>query len=132
MSPTEVNAAIVGAARAAAQAAFQQADTDNNGQLSRAEFDKAIIEPANVVFQILDLNHDGQISQQEAQPPERVVVEPGPACSSVPEPANSPTQPDRVGQAARRGRPGPDLRAPRPAGGRTARASPAPRPPQPR
>ena len=33
-----------------AQAAFQQADTDNNGQISQAEFDKAIIEPANVVF----------------------------------------------------------------------------------
>jgi Ca2+-binding EF-hand superfamily protein len=74
MSPTEVNAAIAGGVRSVAQASFQQADTDGNGQLSRGEYDKAIIEPANVVFQILDLNHDGQISQQESVQIERAIV----------------------------------------------------------
>jgi len=74
MSPTEVNAALAGAARSIAQATFQQADTDGNGQLSRNEYDKAIIEPANVVFQILDLNHDGQISQQESMQIERALL----------------------------------------------------------
>jgi Ca2+-binding EF-hand superfamily protein len=67
LSPTELNASIVGMANAAEQAAFTMADTDHNGQISVAEFDKAIIEPANAVFRAIDLNNDGQISQQEAQ-----------------------------------------------------------------
>jgi len=74
LSPAEVNAAIVGAAKAAAQAAFQKADADGNGQLSEAEFDKAITEPAHVVFAAMDLNHDGQLSQQEAQAARRLVM----------------------------------------------------------
>jgi hypothetical protein len=74
LTPTEINAAMVGAARAAAQAAFQQADTDNNGQLSQAEYDKAIVQPAHAVFGILDINRDNQLSQQEIQAAQRVVV----------------------------------------------------------
>jgi len=90
MSPSEVNAAVAGGVRAMAQASFQQADTDNNNQLSREEYDKAIIEPANAVFAILDLNHDGQISQQEAQQTQRAVISQV-RMLQIPEPANSPT-----------------------------------------
>jgi len=74
LSQTEVNAAMAGVARTAAQAAFQQADTDNNGQISQAEFEKAIVEPARTAFNVMDLNHDGQISQQEAQTARQVIT----------------------------------------------------------
>src|SRR5205823_5984920 len=90
VSPSEVNAAVEGGIRALAQLGFQQADIDNNGALSRAEFDKAIAEPANLAFQILDLNHDGQISQQEAQQTQRTVLSQI-RMFQLPEPANSPT-----------------------------------------
>jgi len=102
VSPTELNAAMIGAARSAAQAAFQQADADRNGSLSRDEFDKAIIQPANVIFGILDANNDGQISPQEAQQARRIV---GGQLQQlmIPEPANSArnlirsgAQPDQV------------------------------------
>ena len=67
MSPTEINSAVVGMARSAAQEAFRTADSDRDGQLSRGEFDKAIIEPANMIFAMVDVNGDGKISEQEAQ-----------------------------------------------------------------
>jgi len=89
LSPTEVNAAIAGAARQVAQASFQQADTDNNGQISQAEFEKAIIEPARMAFKIMDLNHDGQISQQEAQTARQLVASKLRALNT-PEASNSP------------------------------------------
>jgi Ca2+-binding EF-hand superfamily protein len=74
INPTEVNASVVGLARAVVQQSFLQADSDGNGQLSRGEYDKAIVEPANMIFQIIDLNHDGQLSQQEVQQLAQVVV----------------------------------------------------------
>ena len=74
LSPGELNAAMAGMTRQVAQAAFQQADTDHNGQISQAEFEKAIVEPSRVAFKILDLNHDNQISPQEAQTARQVVV----------------------------------------------------------
>jgi len=74
MSPTEVNAALVGIANAAATAAFQAADTDRNGQISQAEYDQAIVEPARAVFRAVDANNDGQISQQEAQSARQAVM----------------------------------------------------------
>jgi Ca2+-binding EF-hand superfamily protein len=74
LSPTELNAAIAGLTRTAAQSVFQAADTDGNGQISEAEFEKAIIQPARVAFRVMDLNHDGQISQQEAQTARQVVM----------------------------------------------------------
>jgi hypothetical protein len=90
MSPAEVNAAVAGLGKAVAQQAFLQADADGNGQLSRTEYDKALIEPANVFFQIIDLNHDGQLSQQETQQLAQVIVT---RLRTIlpPEPANSPT-----------------------------------------
>jgi len=74
LSPTEVNAALAGVARSVAQATFQKADTDGNGQISQAEFDKAIVEPAHYVFSVMDLNHDGQLSPQEAQTFRQVIA----------------------------------------------------------
>ena len=74
MSPTELNAAVVGLARAVAQATFQAADRDSNGQISRDEYNKAIIAPADMVFAILDANNDGQLSPQEAQSAERIIM----------------------------------------------------------
>ncbi len=88
LSPTEVNAALIGMANAAAQAAFNAADTDHNGQISQAEFDKAIVEPANAIFRSLDANNDGQISPQEAQAARQTVLNQVRKLR-VPEPANS-------------------------------------------
>jgi Ca2+-binding EF-hand superfamily protein len=88
LSPTEVNAAIVGMANAAQTAAFQAADLDRNGQVSMAEFDKAIIEPGHAIFRAVDVNNDGQISPQEAQAARQQVL--GQLnMLRVPEPANS-------------------------------------------
>jgi Ca2+-binding EF-hand superfamily protein len=67
MSPTEVNAAIYGAMKAAEQATFQAADFNHDGQISKEEFTKALTDPANAAFAILDANNDGQLSQQELQ-----------------------------------------------------------------
>jgi len=88
LSPTEVNAAMIGMAKAAAQAAFQAADLDRNGQLSQAEFDKAIIEPMHAVFRTIDANNDGQISPDEAQSAQRAITSQV-KMFRVPEPANS-------------------------------------------
>jgi len=88
LSPTEVNAAIAGGAKAVAQAAFQQADSDNNGALSEGEFDKALQKPVHVMFAVMDLNHDGQITQDEMQRARRALISQIEKLS-VPEPANS-------------------------------------------
>jgi Ca2+-binding EF-hand superfamily protein len=65
LDPAEVNEAILETARTAAQTAFNSADTDRNDALSQAEFDKAIMNPAHVLFRILDANNDNQISRDE-------------------------------------------------------------------
>jgi len=61
----EINTAIADASRTAVQTAFNAADTDKNGAVSQAEFDKAIINPAHVVFGIMDANQDNQLSADE-------------------------------------------------------------------
>ena len=88
LSPTEVNAALAGGVRAVAQAAFQRADTDNDGALSEAEFDQAVRQPVHVWFTMIDLNHDGKISQEEMQRARRGVIARLQA-ARVPEPENS-------------------------------------------
>jgi len=88
MSPTEVNAAIVGAVRAAEQASFQAADLNHDGQISKDEFQKALTDPANAAFAILDANNDGQLSPQELQSAGRI-IENQIKRSVVHEPANS-------------------------------------------
>ena len=73
MSPTEVNAAIVGGVKAIEQASFQAADLDHNGQISKEEFTKSLTDPANAAFAVLDANNDGQLSQQEMISAGRIV-----------------------------------------------------------
>jgi len=127
MSPTEINAAIIGAARTAAQAAFQQADTDRNGSLSHDEFNKSITEPANMVFGIFDANNDGQISQDEAQGAQRII---GSQLRNlmVPEPANSARNLIRSGTSPDQVAPVPNLPAPGAAPGGAAAPGTAPAP----
>ena len=88
MSPTEVNAAIVGAVKAAQQATFQAADTDNDGQVSKEEFTKSLTDPANAAFAVIDANNDGKLSPQELQSAGRI-IENQVKRLVVPEPANS-------------------------------------------
>ena len=88
LSPVEVNAAIVGAVKAAEQATFQAADTNNDGQISKDEFHKSLTDPANAAFSILDANNDGQLSQQELQSAGRI-IESQLRRSALPEPPNS-------------------------------------------
>lgn len=89
LNPAELNAAATSASRAVAQAEFQQADADKNGQISEAEFEKAIVEPSKIVFKVIDLNHDGQISEQEAQTLRQLLASKI-QLLNFPEPANSP------------------------------------------
>ena len=88
MSPTEVNAAIVGVVKAAQQATFAAADTDNDGQVSKEEFTKSLTDPANAAFAVMDANNDGKLSPQELQSAGRI-VEGQLKRLVVPEPANS-------------------------------------------
>jgi len=126
MSPSEVNAAVAGGVRALAQAAFQQADKDNNGALNRDEFDKAIVEPANVAFQVLDLNHDGQISPQEAQTVERVIINQV-RMLNLPEPENSPRKLAESGKLPSEAAPVPTFANPNPNAGQPGAQPSAPR-----
>ncbi len=88
LSPVEVNAAIVGAVKAAQQASFQAADTNNDGQISKEEFQKALTDPANSAFAILDANNDGQLSQRELQSAARIIQNQIQR-TNLPEPPNS-------------------------------------------
>ena len=115
MSPTEINAAIAGLTRTLIQAEFQNADKDGNGQISQQEFDQAILEPAHVVFKVLDTNNDNQISMEEGKAAEQFL---GSQLRSmyIPEPANSPRNLIRSGAK-------PDQVAPVPTFGIPARTS---------
>jgi Ca2+-binding EF-hand superfamily protein len=109
LSNAEVNAAMSGVARQVAQASFQQADTDNDGQISQAEFEKALSEPVRVAFAVMDLNHDGKLSPQEAQTARQVIMSKlrqgyvGEAENSprnqINQAISNPTQPGQPGQA---------------------------------
>ncbi|MBX6315748.1 MAG: hypothetical protein IRY99_22960, partial [Isosphaeraceae bacterium] len=123
LSTVEINAAMIGVARSIADASFRAADTDNNGALSRQEFDKAIIEPANMVFTVLDVNGDGQLSQQELQRARQVVFAQLQAMM-IPEPPNSPRNLIQSGRLPGEVAPIPNvpIRAP----GQPAAAPPAP------
>jgi len=97
LNPTEVNAAIMGVGKTLAQAVFKKADKDSNGSLSEQEFNEAMKQPVHMIFAIADLNHDGQISQDEAQRIRKVVTAQIRALQ-VPEPANSARNLMRSGQ----------------------------------
>ncbi|AMV39517.1 EF-hand domain-containing protein [Planctomyces sp. SH-PL62] len=100
LAPAEINAAVVEMGRAGLQAGFQSADLDKNGAVSREEFDKAIINPAHVVFRVLDANNDSQLSPEELQSGARIILNEV-RNLKVPEPANSlPKQVERAVQGA--------------------------------
>jgi Ca2+-binding EF-hand superfamily protein len=98
LSPAELNAAVQSVAQQAMQVAFQTADSDRNGALSQAEFDRAITEPAHAVFRILDANNDGQISPDELQRAQQILISQIQRLR-VPEPSNSPANQIRSGLA---------------------------------
>jgi len=132
LSPTEVNAALVGGARAVAQAAFQKADADNDGTLSEAEFDQAVRQPVHVMFTIIDLNHDGKLSQEEVQRARRAVISRLQA-ARVPEPPNSLRNLIRSGQRPSDVAPVPAIGVPnqnrnQPAGNQQPAPAPVPAP----
>jgi Ca2+-binding EF-hand superfamily protein len=88
LSPAELNAAVGEVAKSAVQMAFQVADTDRNGTLSMAEFDQALTEPAHAFFRVIDANGDNQISLEEVQQAEQILVDQINRLR-VPEPSNS-------------------------------------------
>jgi len=129
LSPTEINASIAGVGKMAARAAFQTADADNNGQVSKEEFNKALTEPANVVFTIFDANNDGQISPQELQSAERIISAQL-RNLRVPEPANSISNLVKTGQAPEQVAPVPNIRTPKESDNQVRPASNPPAQPQ--
>lgn len=96
LDPAELNGAVVEVGRAGLQAAFQTADADKNGAVSREEFDKAIVKPANVVFRVIDANNDGQITDEELRTGSQLLIREL-RNLQVPEPANS--LPNRIQSA---------------------------------
>ena len=56
--------------------------------MSQAEFDKAIMSPAHVLFKIFDANNDGQISADEMRSGMQILVREL-RSMQVPEPSNS-------------------------------------------
>jgi Ca2+-binding EF-hand superfamily protein len=88
LDPAEVNAAVIDAGRAAVQTAFNTADLDKNGAVSQQEFDRAIINPAHVLFRIFDANNDNQISQDEMRSGMQILAREMRQLR-VPEPGNS-------------------------------------------
>jgi len=134
LSPTEANAAVLGIAKSVADSSFQAADTDHNGSISQAEWDQAIIGPSHVVFNILDGNHDGQLTQQEAQQAEQVILAQLRSIR-IPRAANSPQNLIRTGRRPSEVAPvptfGTQTTTPAQPGGTTTTAPPAtPRAPQ--
>lgn len=65
LSPAELNAGVLTIAREGMQTAFQAADTDNSGGLSKEEFAQALIQPGYTLFDILDRDLDGHLTQAE-------------------------------------------------------------------
>jgi Ca2+-binding EF-hand superfamily protein len=67
LTPDEINAVALGIADAAGDAAFAAADTNNDSQLTQEEFRKALEEPMQVVFSVVDLDRNQAISADEAK-----------------------------------------------------------------
>ncbi len=109
LDPAEVNQAVLDMGRTAVQTAFNGADQDKNGAVSQAEFDRAIMNPAHVLFKIFDANNDGQISADEMRSGMQIVIRELQSMK-VPEPSNSLVNQlrltIRIRRAAPRSRPG--------------------------
>jgi Ca2+-binding EF-hand superfamily protein len=127
LDPAELNGAAVEVGRAGIQAAFQTADADKNGAVSREEFDKAIITPANIVFRVIDANNDGQITDEELRSGIQILARELKSLQ-VPEPANS--LPNQIQSAVNRtptNQPAPAAAQPAPAAAQPAPAVVVPR-----
>ena len=124
MSPSEINAAMIGMARSAAKSALAAADTDHDGSLSLPEFDKAITGPSHIVFQIIDSNNDGKISDAEAQAAARIVYAQL-KMLRVPEPANSASNLLGSGVRPDQAAPVPNFGTVQPRGANNAQPAPA-------
>jgi hypothetical protein len=111
LSPTELNSAAYGAARAGVQAAFQNADSDRNNALSKDEFTKALANPANTAFDILDANLDGQLTLEEINNATRVLASQFRAMK-IPQAQNSPTQLIEQGRRPSEVAPVPNIQVP--------------------
>jgi len=122
LSPIEINASIAGVAKTAARTAFQTADADNNGQVSKDEFGKAIIQPANFVFMVFDADSDGQISPQELKTAEQIIAAQL-RNLRVPEPPNSLGRMIRSGQTPEQAAAVPIIRTPKEADGQVQPAA---------
>lgn len=96
LDPNELNIAVVEAGRAALQAGFRMADGDNSGGISRDEFNKALVEPANVVFRVFDANNDGQITPEEMNSGVKII---GRELNALKVQEPSQTLPERIQQA---------------------------------
>lgn len=124
LEPAELNAVVVEAGRMGIQAAFKAADKDNNNAISRDEFNQAIVEPANVVFRVMDANNDGQITHEELNNGIRLIAREMRSLE-VREPAR--TLPQQINQAIE----GAGAQAPRPGAAAAPATTPAPQPAQP-
>jgi Ca2+-binding EF-hand superfamily protein len=111
LSPTELNAAVYGAARAGVQAAFQAADTDKNNALSKEEFTRALTGPTNTAFDVLDANLDGQLTLQELDQAARTLGSQLRAIH-VPQAENSATRLIREGRRPEEVAPVPNIQVP--------------------
>jgi Ca2+-binding EF-hand superfamily protein len=111
LSPTELNAAAYGAARAGVQAAFQTADADNNSALSKEEFTRALANPVNSAFDILDANLDGQLTLEEINNATRVLATQFRAMK-IPQARNSATQLIEQGNRPSQVAPVPNIQVP--------------------
>jgi len=105
LTPAELNRAVVEASRSMVQTAFQRADADRSGGLSVAEFDRAWAEPAHAVFRVLDSNNDGQLSLQELERAQQIIAAQIQRLR-VPEAPNSIRNQIQSGTAPRIGQPG--------------------------
>jgi len=127
LSPTEVNAAMAGVVKSAVQASFQAADADHSGALTLQEWDRSLQGPAHVVFNILDGNHDGQLTPTELQQAERVLVSQIRSIR-IPNAPNSPSNLIRTGRLPSEVAPVPALGTPnqpvQPVGSTPARPAP--------
>jgi Ca2+-binding EF-hand superfamily protein len=118
LSPTELNAAAYGAARAGVQAAFQQADADNNNALSKDEFTKALASPTQSAFDMLDANGDGQLTIQELSSAANLLANQLRAIR-IPQAQNSATQLIEQGKQPGEVAPVPNIQVPAAAANRT-------------
>ncbi len=99
LTPYELTAVVGEVAKSTVQTAFLAADTDHNRELSLAEYDKALAEPAHSLFRVIDADNNNQISLAELERAERILADQI-SRLRVPEPPNSLSHPGQIGANA--------------------------------